>query len=177
MADLLGQLEAFVREQRGAAAAEEESTWRTRLEQKVDALAKRQPERSRRELLEELAADDDFLAELERELVAEADELEPAGDEDAGDEDGGEDDGEDGGSDSHDDPEGIRWRRVELEVPRIYSGDDEPEHVEYLDEEGRTRVRAGRRRGQPVTEEWEELEVDDQGDDDDAGDEPGEEEE
>jgi hypothetical protein len=161
--DLLEQLESFIREQRGQAASEEDREWRRRLEEKVDGLSKRSPDKSRREILEELADDDELIAELERELEAEAESLEPAAStEDVdGDEDG------DGDGDEPEAENGIRWRRVPFEVPRIYSGEDEPEHVEYLDEEGRTQVRSGRRRGQPVAEDW--VELDD--DDDNAGDE------
>lgn len=173
MVDLLDQLEAFIREQRGAAASEEDREWRTRLEQKIDSLQTQAPEKSRREVLEELAGDDELMAELERELAAEADALPASEETDEADGDG--DAGDESESDQHE-PQGIRWRRVELEVPRIYSGDDEPEHVEYLDEDGEVKVRAGRRRGAPVSEEWVEVEpaADGEGDTDDESEESNE---
>lgn len=159
MADILEQLDGFLREQRGKVATEEEQEWRQRLEAKLDQLTAAEPAKSRREVLEELAADDRLLAELEAELASEADEL------DDDDDDGQEEGDEEEGDEEEEQTSGIRWQRVPLDVPRIYSGEDEPEHVEYIDEDGKVKVRAGRKRGQPVSEEWHEL--DEPTDDDD----------
>jgi len=160
MPDVLEQLEQFLREQKTAVRSEEEDTWRKRVEDKLDQLANGSPHKTRRDLLEELAGDDALLAELEAELASEADDLDDDDDEDDEQDDDGEDD--DGEDEEEEQTSGIRWRRVPLEVPRIYSGEDEPDHVEYIDEEGKVKVRAGRKRGQPVSEEWHEVEDDDE---------------
>jgi hypothetical protein len=54
-----------------------------------------------------------------------------------------------------------------LDVPRIYTGDDEPHEVQYIDPEtGETRARRGRRKGRVATytvEDWEPPAPDDGG--------------
>lgn len=166
MPDVLDQLQQFLTEQRKQADTEENREALRRLEEKVDALNGngRPAAKTQREILAELAADDDFIAELEAELVAEADDLGSAAEDEDGDEDDEND--EQDGDDGHD-TGGIRFRRVSYPVPRIYSGEDEPDHVEYLDENGDVKVRAGRKRGQPVSEDYEEIDADDNDDDDD----------
>lgn len=176
MSDVIDQLRDLIAnsEQEARSKAEEER-WQ-RLEQKLDAALAAAPRKTERELLLELAANEQLMRDLEQELADEADQLDA---DDAGDEeDTGEvDDDADGDEDATGDDEdevhdGPRYRAVRLAVPRIYGGEDEPDHVEYLDEQGKVRVRAGRKRGRPVAEEWEEIEP--EHDDDESEDEDDE---
>lgn len=163
MADLLEKLEGFLRDERASQRRESEDEWRDRMEKKIDRLASASPGKSRRDLLEEIAADDALLEQLADELATEADDL-PAETDDG--EDGAADevaadDGEDDPDPSNRDSSSPRFRRVALKVPKIWAGDDEPDLVEYRDENGEAQVRSGYRKGQPVQEEWEEIPPDD----------------
>jgi len=44
-------------------------------------------------------------------------------------------------------------QRLTSQIPRIWSGADEPDHVEYLDEDGAVKVRPGRKKGVPYAHE------------------------
>ena len=57
-----------------------------------------------------------------------------------------------------------RQRVSRRDVPRIWKGKNEPDLVEYLDEEGTVKVRPGRRDGQPYEFEVEDIEDDEEPD-------------
>lgn len=58
-------------------------------------------------------------------------------------------------------PEPDRPRqRLTRQIPKIWAGDDEPDHVEYLDEEGAVKVRPGRKRNTPYEWQVDDLEPD-----------------
>ena len=48
-------------------------------------------------------------------------------------------------------------QRLTSKIPQIWSGADEPDHVEYLDEEGAVKVRPGRKKGVPYAHEITDL--------------------
>lgn len=99
-------------------------------------------------------------------LAGEADEAgfgQPGGsDDDEGGDDGA---GDDAGDGDDDEPTRPRQRVTRRDVPRIHQGADEPDHVEYVDEEGKVAVRPGRKKNQPYG--WD---VDDLPDEPDGGD-------
>lgn len=105
---------------------------------------------------------------VERWLARAGDQLERDYDERRSDErdeaDDDDDDDGDGDGEEEQQPEPRRPRQQlrKRNVPKIWSGKDEPDHVEYLDEQGAVKVRPGRKRGHPY-----EYDVDDLPDNDD----------
>lgn len=57
-----------------------------------------------------------------------------------------------------DPPARPRQRLHALDIPRIHSGDDETDHVEYQDDDGKVQVRPGRKRGVPYAYDVEDVE-------------------
>lgn len=107
------------------------------------------------------AAVESWLRKTGAELDAEASNMEGEDADEDDDSEGGDDD-----SDGQDEDESRPRQRLTRQIPKIWSGADEPDHVEYVDEEGAVKVRPGRKKGLPY--EWQVDEIEDDQADDEA---------